>query len=136
MIRSWDHFVGLHKAFKYNYYPGWIQPGAFQELLVNKKHWDDLSEAAKVILRTSCDSVLLWSAVKFDADQPVAMRQLKQEGAEFVTWKDSELEKLRRAWLEVAEEESAKDPLFAEVYASYKRFREQYAIWGDRAFLK
>ena len=64
------------------------------------------------------------------------MRKLQQEGVEFVTLRDSELKKLRRAWHEVAEEESAKDPLFAEVYQSYKSFREQYAIWGDRAFLK
>ena len=39
-----------------------------------------------------------WS--RSEIDQFVA-RQLKQEGVEFVTWKDSELEKLRRAWLEV-----------------------------------
>ena len=64
------------------------------------------------------------------------MRQLKQGGAEFGTLLDAELEKLRKAWHEVAEGESAKDPLFAEVYQSYKSFREQYAIWGDRAFLK
>ena len=64
------------------------------------------------------------------------MRKLQQEGVEFVTLRDSELKKLRRAWHEVAAEESAKDPLFAEVYQSYKSFREQYAIWGDRAFLK
>ena len=63
------------------------------------------------------------------------MRKIKQEGVEFVSWRDSELKKLRKAWHAVAEEESAKDPLFAEVYKSYKSFREQYAIWGDRAYL-
>ena len=44
--------------------------------------------------------------------------------------------KIKKTWLEVAEEESAQDPLFAEVYKSYKVFREKYAIWGDRAYLK
>ena len=37
------------------------------------------------------------------------MRQVKQEGVEFVACKDSELEKLRMAWHEVAEEESEKE---------------------------
>lgn len=94
------------------------------------------SEAARLIIRTSCDSSLLLIRVNSDATQPQVMRQLRQEGVEFVTWPDSELAKLRRAWLEVAEEESAKDPLFAEVYQSYSTFRKQYAIWGDRAFLE
>ena len=68
--------------------------------------------------------------------QPDSMRQFEQEGVEFLKWEESELKKLRKAWHEVTEEESAKDPLFAEVYKSYKSFRDQYAIWGERAYLK
>ena len=131
----WDYFVGIHKVFKYNYYPGWIQPIVIPELIVNKLKWDELSDASRLIIRTSCDSLLLWMMVMIDSEQPQAMRKIKQKGVEFVTWRDSELKKLRKAWHEVAEEESAKDPLFAEVYKSYKSFREQYAIWGDRAYL-
>ena len=44
--------------------------------------------------------------------------------------------KFRKAWNEVIQEKSAEDPLFKEVYASYSAFREKYAIWGDRAYLK
>ena len=131
-----DLMIGIYKIPKYNYYPGWFQQTGVGELVLNKKKWDGLSKAAQSIIRTTCDQIYFSTAIRNNAIQPKAMRQLKQEGVEFVTWKDSELEKLRRAWLEVAEEESAKDPLFAEVYASYKRFREQYAICGDRAFLK
>ena len=132
----WDHFLGFHKVFKYNYYPSWHQPYQVHELIMNKRQWDGLSEATRLILRTSCDSTLLSWLVQLDSLQPQVMRQFQQEGVEFVTLRDSELKKLRRAWHEVAEEESAKDPLFAEVDQSYKSFREQYAIWGDRAFLK
>ena len=68
--------------------------------------------------------------------QPKAMEELKKQGAIFVSWKDSELKKFKNVWLEIAKEESANALLFAEVYQSYKSFREQYAIWGDRAYLK
>ena len=95
------------------------------ELIVNKRQWDGLSEATRLILRTSCDSTLLSWLVQLDSLQPQVMRQFQQEGVEFVTLRDSELKKLRRAWHEVAEEESAKDPLFAEVYKSYKSFLDQ-----------
>ena len=71
-----------------------------------------------------------------NAIQPDAMQELKKKGVIFKTLEDSELYKFKKAWLEVAEEESTKNPLFAEVYASYKAFRKKYSIWGDRAYLK
>lgn len=54
----------------------------------------------------------------------------------FVTWPDSELAKFKKAWEEVVAEKSAEDPLFAEVHASYQSFRDKYAIWGSRAYLR
>ena len=65
-----------------------------------------------------------------------AMHKLKSKGVTFVKLKESELKKLEKAWIEVALEISDQDPLFAKVYAKYKAFREKYAIWGDRAYLK
>ena len=133
---DFDLMFGLFKSAKFNYYPSWIQqtnPGYF---IINKKKWDRLDETGQAIFRNVCQDTYLWSAIKSNKIQSEAMRELKTKGATFVTWKDSELEKLKKAWLEVAEEESAKDPLFAEVYASYKAFREKYSIWGNRAYLK
>jgi TRAP-type mannitol/chloroaromatic compound transport system substrate-binding protein len=41
-----------------------------------------------------------------------------------------------RAWLEVLEEDSAKDPLFKKVADSYLAFRKIYAKWGTAQSLK
>ena len=89
-----------------------------------------------MIIMNSCNTLILEMLGKSNALQPQAIRNIKQEGVKFVRWRDSELKILRQAWYEVVEEESAKDPLFAEVYKSYRSFRDQYAIWGDRAYLK
>jgi len=132
---QWDHWLGLQKIFKYYYFPSWHQPYAVHELVINKQKWDGLGKAGRLIIMNSCNSLILEMMGKSNALQPQAMRDIKQEGVKFVRWRDSELKKLRQAWHEVAEEESEKDPLFAEVYQSYKSFREQYAIWGDRAYL-
>ena len=43
---------------------------------------------------------------------------------------------LERAWLEVIEEESAKDETFKKIADSYLSFRQTYAIWGDAQLLK
>ena len=47
-----------------------------------------------------------------------------------------ELALLEKAWQEVVEEESAKDPLFRRVAEGYSGFREQYTIWGEAQALK
>ena len=135
-IPSWDLWLGLQKVAKYNYYPGWWQSTTIHELIINKKKWDGISSAAKLIITTACESLLIKSAIRFSAMQPKAMEELKKQGTIFVSWKDSELQELEKAWHVIADEESAKDPIFAEVYKSYKSFSDQYAIWGDRAYLK
>lgn len=51
-------------------------------------------------------------------------------------WDDGVLKALEKAWLEVVEEESAKDPLFKKVADSYFTFRANYKKWGDAQYLK
>ena len=131
-----DILFGFYKVAKYNYYPGWFQQTSPGELIINQKKWKEISTTIKAIIQTSCESIYLSTAIMTNAIQPDAMQELKKKGVIFKTLEDSELDKFKKAWLELAEEESAKDPLFAEVYASYKVFREKYAIWGDRAYLK
>ena len=131
-----DLSYGFYQVAKFNYFPGWHQQSTASELLMNKEKWEALSRTAQALISTTCDSAYLYSAVKSDADQPDAMAELESKGVTFVTWNDSEIEKFRKAWNEVIQEKSAEDPLFKEVYASYSAFREKYAIWGDRAYLK
>ena len=45
-------------------------------------------------------------------------------------------DKSEKAWKEVVQEESKKDLLFAKVYSAYQNFRNQYAIWGEKGYLK
>ncbi len=41
-----------------------------------------------------------------------------------------------QAWLQVLEEDAAKDSLFKEVADSYLAFRKTYAKWGNAQALK
>ena len=41
-----------------------------------------------------------------------------------------------KAWMEVVQEESAKDATFKEFADSFYAFRKNYAIWGDAQALK
>ena len=131
-----DLSYGFYQVAKFNYFPGWHQQSTASELLMNKQKWEALSNTAQAIMRSTCNDAYLYSAVKSDADQYEAMAELQSKGVTFVTWADSELAKFKAAWEEVDAENSAKDPLWAEISNSYKTFRKNYAIWGDRAYLK
>ena len=51
-------------------------------------------------------------------------------------WSDKDLAAFEKAWLEVIQEESAKDPLFKKVADHYLDYRKKYAIWGDAQVMK
>ncbi|MEE2716064.1 MAG: TRAP transporter substrate-binding protein [SAR324 cluster bacterium] len=131
-----DLSYGFYQVAKFNYFPGWHQQSTMSELLMNKGKWEALSDHAKAIIRTTCNDAYLWSAVTSDALQFNAMAELEKKGVTFVTWPDSEIAKFRKAWEEVNAEKSAEDPLWAEITNSYQSFRDKYAIWGSRAYLK
>ena len=131
-----DLFGGFYKSANFNYYPGWHSQSQLIEVVINKKTWDGLSKAAKTIIETSCNALYFRVFVTYNILNMDAMHKLKSKGVTFVKWKKSELNIIEKAWNEVAEEMSSEDPLFAKVYTKYKAFREKYAIWGDRAFLK
>ena len=57
-------------------------------------------------------------------------------GVKVRRWTDDQIAVFEKAWLEVLEEDSAKDPLFKKVADSYLSFRKAYAIWGEAQALK
>ena len=131
-----DYLIGMHKLAKYNYYPGWQQQFAVVDFIVQKVKWDGLSKSAKTIFEITCNNQQFIGHARSNSLQPDAMRKLEKEGVTFITWKASDLKKLERAWDKVAEEISAENQLFAKVYSKYNAFRKQYAIWGEKAYLK
>ena len=131
-----DYLIGMHNVAKYNYYPGWQQQFAVVDFIVQKDKWDGLSKAARKIFEVTCDHNQLLSHIRSNNLQPEAMRKLEKEGVNFMTWKDSDLRKFEKAWDKVAEEISAENPIFKKVYSKYSEFRKQYAVWGDKAYLK
>jgi TRAP-type mannitol/chloroaromatic compound transport system substrate-binding protein len=50
-------------------------------------------------------------------------------------WSDEMFATFKRTWLEVVEEESAKDPDFRRIWEHLRDFRESYAVWDRWAFL-
>ena len=125
-----DERLGLHRAAKYYYYPGWQEPGPLLELIINAKAWESLGEDLRVILKTAALATSTWMFAEFEAKNVQALESLKtKHKVEVVQFPPAVLRTLRQYAQEVLEEEAAKDPTFKRVYAHYNAFRQGHDAW-------
>jgi TRAP-type mannitol/chloroaromatic compound transport system substrate-binding protein len=132
-----DLALGFHQIAKNNYYPGWHQQVSVSELLMNKAEWDKLSDQHKRIIQVALNDTVIHTYVETEAKNPPVMQEMKaKHGVTNRRWSDDDLRQFEKAWLEVLEEQSAKDPLFKKVADSYLGWRKTYQIWGEAQELK
>lgn len=128
--------LGFHKLVKNNYFPGWHQQSTTFELLINKNAWNELAPAQQAILEMACHEQIIQAVAKGEATQAAVMlRNTRDRSVTNRVWSRELLEAFRDAWTEVAAEQAAADPFFKKVWDDYSEFREQYAVWGEAAYL-
>ena len=134
-----DTALGLQKAAKYYYYPGFHEPGAALSLAVNKKLWDSLGSAERSIIETAAAAENANSYAEFTANDAIALQQLANNPEiQIRKLDDSILQALGKVSGEVLAETATKDDLTRRVYESFLKFRTSSVRWGDiseRAFL-
>jgi TRAP-type mannitol/chloroaromatic compound transport system substrate-binding protein len=131
-----DLSLGFHQVAKFYYFPGWHQQTSIGQLYISKKKWDEFSPLQKDIIELGCKAQMLDQVAEGDAKQSAAMKELESKGVQIKTWSPEILKALEEKWGEVVQEESAKSPAFKEIYASYEKFRAEYAIWQKNGYLK
>ena len=131
-----DEALGFYRIAKHYYFPGWHQSVSTGEVIFPKPKYDALSQQQKDWLRVMCGYQLYEEYVESDAIQGPAMSRMQKAGAQIHVWPQATLDKYEAAWLEVAADESAKNPVFKKTFDSYSAFRREYAIWKDRGYLK
>ena len=133
-LPSIDAALGLPDVAKHLYLPGWQQPVTSLEILMPERTWAALSDQHKAVLEVACGDTLSWTAADAAVQQIQALERFRAEGVELHAWPDDILVAMRGAWEEVIEEETARDPVLAEVWEGYLRFRDGYGDWQDRAY--
>ena len=132
-----DINLGFYQIAKYNYFPGWHQQVSVSELLMNKDKFDALSDQHKRIIEVAIGYHTIYTYAETEHMNFTAMDDLTTKfGVNVRRWPDSTLAKFEKAWLEVVEEESAKDPLFKKVADHFYAYRAKYKLWGDAQALK
>jgi TRAP-type mannitol/chloroaromatic compound transport system substrate-binding protein len=131
-----DLRFGFPKVAKYYYYPGWAEPSAQTELIINKKVWDGLPKELKGIVFAAALEVNAWGAAQFDVQNALALGEIKKQFPDVQVKRlpESVLKALRKAADEVMADEAAADKTgdFKKVWDAYLKFRGQnddyYAI--------
>jgi TRAP-type mannitol/chloroaromatic compound transport system substrate-binding protein len=131
-----DTKLGFYKVAKYNYFPGWHQQATLFELLINKKVWNSMSERQRQLIEIlSMASTLNTMAWTESIQYQVMLDNEQKHGVHNMYWSDDMLAHFKKAWEEVAAEQSTKDAFFKTVWDDLQAFRSKYKIWRDYGFL-
>jgi TRAP-type mannitol/chloroaromatic compound transport system substrate-binding protein len=135
-----DVSLGLHKAARYYYYPGWHEPGPMLQCTINKDAWQSLPEDLQHIVRTCCQSINDDVRAEYDYGNAIALEQLMQDpNVELRRLPDDVLTLLHELSLQAMDELSARDEWAARIQASFSGFQkisEANQLIGEKAYME
>jgi len=134
-VGPWDDMhLGLHKASKFYYYPGFHEPGTVLATAINKARWDSLTAEERGLITTVANAEYAYSLAEFNTNNAKSLQELRQDkNIEIRKFDDSILKAFGEHSGEVMAEVGAKDPLTRRTYQSYMEFRNRYTPWSDMA---
>lgn len=126
-----DLRLGLNRAAKYYYYPGWHEPGTVFELIINLNKWNGLPDDLQQIVNTTAAAVntLIYAQMEFNNE--VAMREIMaNKNIELLEFPEDVLRELQKFTRVTLDEEAAANPNFRKVYDAYRNFNADYSKWS------
>ena len=125
-----DLKLGFVKVAPNYYYPGWWEGNAALHVMIGLDKWNALPKTYQTILRSACADTNNWTAAKYDADNPKALRQLIASGAKLLAFSQAILEASFAAANDVYAGIIAKNETFKKVYKSQMAFRKEGVLWA------
>jgi TRAP-type mannitol/chloroaromatic compound transport system substrate-binding protein len=124
-----DQKLGFVKVAPYYYYPGFWEGSAQLDFFINTKAWDALSADNKAIVEAAAALAMLDIQAKYDARNPVALKQLVAGGAKLRPFPQDMMNQAFKASNEIYAETSAKNANFKKVYDDMVKFRADENLW-------
>jgi TRAP-type mannitol/chloroaromatic compound transport system substrate-binding protein len=124
-----DEKLGLHKAARYYYYPGWWEGGAMLHVQINKKKWEALPATYQTILAAAAAATNQYIVARYDAQNPLALKRLVAAGTQLRPFSEAILDGCYRAANEFYAEVSGKNEDFKKIWDSIKAFRLDQYLW-------
>jgi TRAP-type mannitol/chloroaromatic compound transport system substrate-binding protein len=125
-----DEKLGLARAARYYYYPGWWEPGPTLTALVNLQAWRKLPPDYQAMLRTACADANLIMLSRYDSLNGAALQRLRQGGTQFRFYGDAILTAARSASEQLFADTARGNSSFRSVYDPWRGFRDQVRAWN------
>ena len=125
-----DQKLGLNRAAKYYFYPGWWEPGPTLDVMINRSAWQKLPTEYQEILRTAAQEANLNMLSQYDALNREAMGQLLAGGTQLVAYSPEILQSAQKSSFELYEEIALENSSFRQVFDQWKQFRQQIFQWN------
>ena len=135
-----DLALGLYSAGRYYYYPGWHEPGAVLELIVNRQAYEALPADLQAMIATVAQAIDGDTLADYTARSVAALQTLERDhGVLLRPLPDEVIGKLREASLQVLAETAGEDELSQRIHASYTDFLNgvrRYTELTEKAYLE
>ena len=126
-----DESLGLNRIATYYYYPGWWEPSTTLQIVVNLDVWESLPPDYQQILQSAVAEAHGRMISRYEAENSAALERLTLQGTQFRSFSPDILKAGRRVAYELYDEFADQDPLFREIYTSWKNFRDQIYPWSQ-----
>ncbi len=124
-----DLKLGFNKVAPFYYYPGWWEGGPQLDFFINNKAFDALTPEYKAIVEAACAAAHVDMQAKYDARNPVALKQLVGAGTKLRAFPKDVMNAAFKASMQFYEELNSKNENWKKVYADYAKFRAEQNLW-------
>ncbi len=125
-----DMRLGLQRAAKHYYYPGWHEAGPVLELSVNRRARESRPKDLQRMSETAAAAANLWMLSEFEAKNLAALRELQSHyKVHILAFPHEVIHSLHGYTREVLRDEAAADKTFARVYRECERIRAINDTW-------
>ncbi len=125
-----DEKLGLNKAARYYYYPGWWEPGPTLEVQVNLSAWAKLPQEYQEIFKTAAVEANMNMPAKYDVLNGEALKRLIAGGTKLEVYSTEIMKTAREVAFELYAENARKDATFKQIYEQWNLFRQQILEWN------
>jgi TRAP-type mannitol/chloroaromatic compound transport system substrate-binding protein len=125
-----DEKLGLAKAAKHYYYPGWWEPGPTLMALVNRKAWSDLPKEYQAMFSTACYEANLGMLSDYEWRNSEALQRITRQGIKLERYSDDILKAARSASAEIFQELADADAGFKALLERWRLFRRDTRRWN------
>lgn len=124
-----DLSLGLHEAAPFYYFPGFWEPSAMNDVVINLQRWSELPERYRQVIATAAAETATHVTASYDLANAQALGELVRLGISITRFPEEVLSAGRAATAITLDELAADDADFNRVYESWTDFRRLLAPW-------